>query len=251
MVASGFGTPRTVPGSVRADQPVPLRTAPSELLTQATRANLVTADQSRNGPSGSGDLASIGARIRRETTSDGASGAEPIRPAVPLARPNPAIERPVVKTPVRPVPPAWPRQHRIESGDNLYRLAIEYYGDSQFVEDIVRANPGMTRARNLKIGQILVMPDPQGHLAVAAPLDPVPVSRQPDDSTVTRTLRANQYTVRDGDSFYTIALRKLGDGRRWEELYRLNKSVVKNNPKRLKSGMVLTLPPMRPNEDGR
>ena len=50
------------------------------------------------------------------------------------------------------------------------------------------------------------------------------------------------YVVRDGDSFYTIAKRVLNDGKRWEEIYEMNKVLVKNSPKRLRPGMTIAVP---------
>ena len=49
------------------------------------------------------------------------------------------------------------------------------------------------------------------------------------------------YTVAPGDSFYRISERFLKSGARWEEIYELNKSVVKD-PSRLRPGQVIKLP---------
>ncbi len=50
------------------------------------------------------------------------------------------------------------------------------------------------------------------------------------------------YTVREGDSFYSIARSRLNRGARWEEIFRLNAALVNNNPQGLKPGMVIRLP---------
>jgi phospholipase C len=51
------------------------------------------------------------------------------------------------------------------------------------------------------------------------------------------------YTVRPGDSLYSIAQSQLGDGGKWRQLYEQNRSVVGNNPHLLVPGEVLTLVP--------
>ncbi len=53
---------------------------------------------------------------------------------------------------------------------------------------------------------------------------------------------AASYTVREGDTFYSIARKTLGDERRWKELFQKNRTMVKGDPKRLRAGMVLMLP---------
>ena len=49
------------------------------------------------------------------------------------------------------------------------------------------------------------------------------------------------YTVQKGDSLYNIAKKYLGDGRRWKEIYNLNKDKIKN-PNLIYAGQKLTLP---------
>jgi len=48
--------------------------------------------------------------------------------------------------------------------------------------------------------------------------------------------------VQSGDTLYSIARRQYGSSNRWEDIFRLNKVLLKNNPARLARGMVLKLP---------
>lgn len=53
------------------------------------------------------------------------------------------------------------------------------------------------------------------------------------------------YTVRRGESLSVIASRQLGDGSRWNEIYRLNRDVIGPNPDGVREGMTIQLPPRR------
>ena len=50
-----------------------------------------------------------------------------------------------------------------------------------------------------------------------------------------------KYTVVRGDSLWKIAVREFGNGYRWTEIYRLNKSSIKD-PDVLYTGITLKLP---------
>ncbi|MBM3269045.1 MAG: LysM peptidoglycan-binding domain-containing protein [Candidatus Sericytochromatia bacterium] len=51
------------------------------------------------------------------------------------------------------------------------------------------------------------------------------------------------YTVKSGDSLWTIAARTMGRGDRWRELYDLNRGLIGADPGKLRVGMALRLPP--------
>ena len=53
------------------------------------------------------------------------------------------------------------------------------------------------------------------------------------------------YTVRRGESLSIIAARQLGDGSRWNEVYRMNRDIIGPNPDGLREGMTIMLPPRR------
>ncbi|OLE78516.1 MAG: hypothetical protein AUG06_10565 [Actinobacteria bacterium 13_1_20CM_2_65_11] len=56
------------------------------------------------------------------------------------------------------------------------------------------------------------------------------------------------YTVQRGDTLSTIARDQLGDINKWQDLYRLNRSQIGNNPDLLYVGEVLTLVPGTPRQ---
>ncbi len=129
----------------------------------------------------------------------------------------------------------WPRQHRIEADDTLSEICDRYYGTSRLVAEVIKANPHLKSPNRLQIGEVVILPPPPetspGEVAAITP--PRPESGAAGGRT---------YTVRSGDSFYTIARSLLGTSTRWKELFERNRSLVKNDPTRLRPGMVLSLP---------
>jgi len=144
----------------------------------------------------------------------------------------------------------WPKKHKIAEGDTLLAIADLYYGDSRMVAAILRANPRIKDPRALRIGDEITLeaPVPKPTTDAAAPLSqnrPTEAARaaEPAKSAGAASPPAEKtYRVREGDSFYSIAQSQLGSGARWEELFRLNRDLVKGDVKRLRPGMVLRLP---------
>lgn len=64
-------------------------------------------------------------------------------------------------------------------------------------------------------------------------------SQQTARSTPTKQ---KTYTVKSGDSLWTIAKKLLGDGGRWKELYNANKSTIGKDPNRIYPGQTLRIP---------
>jgi nucleoid-associated protein YgaU len=60
-----------------------------------------------------------------------------------------------------------------------------------------------------------------------------------------RPTRPRTYEVRPGDTLFRIAQNELGDGRRWTEIFLLNRVLIRN-PEQIFAGQVLTLPPAGP-----
>ena len=155
----------------------------------------------------------------------------------------------------RPARPAetWPKRHRIGPGDTLSDISNRYYATSTLVGHILKANPGIKSPKALKIGDVLLIPAPTADekpQAVAQQQSSVPAKTSPGRSPTSRnhkpggktTGAPRTYRVKNGDTFYRIAAKVLGNPARWKELYQRNRSVVGNDPMRLKPGMLLTLP---------
>jgi hypothetical protein len=53
---------------------------------------------------------------------------------------------------------------------------------------------------------------------------------------------AGNYTVQRGDNLWDIARKQLGDGTRWQEIYKLNENLIGSNPDLIHTGLDLKLP---------
>lgn len=181
----------------------PLRSGPATQLVEATRDNLErNAAQPRAERRSTQDRADS----RRETSS----GQAP--------------------KPTAPAPSEWPKKHTVSPGDTLSELAIAYYGTSGRLPLILQANPQIKTANDLDVGNVITMPAPPR------------AERAEATGTTPRQSAARTYQVRNGDTFYSIAQSQCGSSAQWREIFTLNKSLVKNDPKRLRPGMVLKLP---------
>lgn len=136
----------------------------------------------------------------------------------------------IVATPPSGAPGSpWPKQHTLAAGDTLAGLAQQYYRDEGEVGRIIAANPSLGDARSLKIGAVVIIPAPaEGSGQMASP--------SPQSASV------RQYTVQPGDTLYSIAASQYQQGTRWKEILRANADLLRNDPRRLKPGMVLRVP---------
>lgn len=147
-------------------------------------------------------------------------------------------------------------RHRVRPGDTLAKVAEIYYGDDKRVSVLAKANPELPITGALPENMMVRIPalednehDFSDRDIASAPESLARGKLASDPSTErskqvaphdSRTLRT--YQVQDGDSFYTIAVKELGEASRWPELYDINKEIVGNDPNRLRAGLVLKIP---------
>jgi nucleoid-associated protein YgaU len=90
----------------------------------------------------------------------------------------------------------------VKSGDSLWTIAKEQYGDGSKHDLIAKANPNLN-PNNLKVGSKLIIP-------------PLPPSGTPGDSGTVVThpgeTAGETYTVQSGDTLWTIAQKHYGNG---------------------------------------
>ena len=125
---------------------------------------------------------------------------------------------PVALPPVPPVPPPvvcpGGTPYAIQAGDTFYRIALRY---GTTVDALIRANPGVD-PRNLQIGQVICVPVP-------IPIPPPAVCPG-----------GVFYTIRAGDTLYTIALRF---GTSVDAIIAANPGI---DPFRLRVGQIICVP---------
>lgn len=131
------------------------------------------------------------------------------------------------------VKPEDEKVHIVRPGDTLYGIAEKYYGRGELWTVIQRSNPKINPDRLLVGQKIIIPPSEDAAWKFEGPKD------LPEDVD-----KANlkSYKVKSGESFYTIARDQLGDASRWKELFRINKSSVKGNPKNLRVGQKIFIP---------
>jgi len=126
---------------------------------------------------------------------------------------------------------AQPRTHIVKSGDTLYGIAEKYYGRGDLWVGIARANAQLGNPSRLKIGQKLTIPPRK---QVDTHYEDLPAGAGPGDYKL--------YKVKKADTFYSIALAQLGSAGRWKEIFKLNKSRVAGDPKKLRAGQTIRIP---------
>ena len=136
--------------------------------------------------------------------------------------------------------PAQVERYEVKRGDTLSGICAEYYGDAGLFPALQKAN-GL-KSSDLVPGQIISLP-PRAALTSNSPqAAPSPQTAQPEQPPPTETVRKSRtYTVQKGDMLERIARRELGDGRRANEIFEMNRDQL-SSPDDIQPGMVLQLP---------
>ena len=122
----------------------------------------------------------------------------------------------------------------IKSGGDGYTM----FQDNKLLKDcVVLDNQALisffVEQMDGRVGEEYQNPAGQGRITLrTVPSEPGPDATQQQNRT---------YTVKPGDSLWRIAARELGSGRRWQEIYALNRELI-SNPSLIFPGQELTLP---------
>ncbi len=207
--------------------------------------------------SSTSDLHVVGENVRhpKYTPTNVATNASPAH--TPVKEKTVIADESPLPEAVKPLVETWPKKHTVQTGDTLVAISEKYYGTIMHADDILKANSQIKSAKALKIGDVLSLPSVDSFTAAnkANAVTPADVATTPvvsktdmhktdlhaAETTKVSTPSAN-YTVQAGDTFSSIAAKKLGDKNRWKELFDLNRKVVKGNAKLLRPGMTLALP---------
>jgi len=196
-----------------------------------------------------GELPGGGGGMALAITQEGLTSDEQSYPGPIIMPPSGAIERAVANisqqraavSPVASPAVEQSRKYEVRKGDDLSSIAIKYYGQEAGnkranIERIFNANRETMHSINeIQIGQQLVIPQLEAEASGSSKTPDAKISSQPGSH------KEKYYVVQEGDSLWSIAARKLGDGKRFNEIVKLNGKALgdKNN---VYPGMKLRMP---------
>jgi nucleoid-associated protein YgaU len=220
------------PKKKTAPAPLPVKPEPAESRNRGRAARKpVPSVKSNEGPQ------------EKLVSKDSRPRGKPAVSSPPKDRRSPA-ESPPAKTAA-----AANDRHRVQAGDTLASLALMYYGSERYADLLTEANPQIKDPRRLPVGEVVEIPPvvdsavPGGGSKSSVAVVPARSARSRAASAKEPLTKAKRtYLVKPGDTFYGIAAAYLGSGPRWREIFELNKSVVRNDPKGLRPGQTLILP---------
>jgi nucleoid-associated protein YgaU len=136
------------------------------------------------------------------------------------------------------------RKYVVGKGDDLSSIAIKCYGQAAGnkranIERIFNANRETMHSINeVQVGQQLVIPLLEREASGSSSSSKIPDTKSSSQPTVHKE---KYYVVQEGDSLWSIAAQKLGDGKRFSEIAKLNSKILgdKNN---VYPGMRLQIP---------
>jgi nucleoid-associated protein YgaU len=129
--------------------------------------------------------------------------------------------------------------YKVQSNDNLFKIARKHYGDGQEWIRIFEANrDSMQDSNSLYVGQKLLIPDitveNETSEAVVAPVS----GRRRDTE---RSSGVDTHTVQAGDNLYRIAEKYYDDPSEWISILEANEDTIEDEGL-LKKGQVLIIP---------
>ena len=131
--------------------------------------------------------------------------------------------------------------HKVQSNDDLHKIAKKYYGDISKWLLIFNANQDKIHDRNsLKIGTELIIPEenPSSQKAKKETTTPT-LSQVTEVENTAQTVK--KHTVQQSDSLYKLAVKYYNDGSKWNKILEANKKILKNQNS-LKVGQELVIP---------
>ncbi|MGR3293440.1 MAG: LysM peptidoglycan-binding domain-containing protein [Candidatus Scalindua sp.] len=128
--------------------------------------------------------------------------------------------------------------YKVQSNDNLFKIARKHYGDGQKWIKIFEANrDSMPDSNSLYVGQELLIPD----ITIEKEENEVvltPVSGKFDNK---RSFNVGTHTIEAGDTLYRIAEKYYDDPSVWINILEANEDTIEDEGS-LKKGQVIILP---------
>ena len=122
-----------------------------------------------------------------------------------------------------------PTQYTIQSGDTLWKIAQKFYGSGDLWTKVFADNAGVISDPNkIYVGQVILI---YGNGA----------DNNASNTASNLNYDGTTYTVVSGDSLWKIANKVYGNGRRWNDIYELNKDII-SSPEKIYVGQVIRIP---------
>ncbi len=191
-------------------------------------------------PTGADEVEIVGPVKPVKPAIDEAGPGEEVPARLPEPKKGPEVTSkpveppPVVIRPETPDRPGLPDTYVVKSGDTLWDIATELYGNGKKWRIILDANKDkLAEGDNLKVNMVLVIPKDTEQAADITPdtRPTIPAEFQGKDTHV----------VEPGDSLYTIAAKYYGDAGLWRHILDANKERMPDE-NRLSVGDVLVIP---------
>lgn len=128
--------------------------------------------------------------------------------------------------------------YKVQSNDNLFKIARKHYGDGQKWAKIFEANrDSMPDSNSLYVGQELLIPDITAEKEVNE-IVLTPVSGRLDNRI---SSNVDTHTVEAGDTLYRIAEKYYDNPSKWTKILEANEGTIEDEGS-LKKGQVIVIP---------
>jgi nucleoid-associated protein YgaU len=128
--------------------------------------------------------------------------------------------------------------YKVQSNDNLFKIARKHYGDGQKWIKIFEANrDSMPDSNSLYVGQELLIPD----ITVEKEANVVVLTPVRGKLDIERSNNVDTHTVEAGDTLYRIAEKYYGDPSVWIKILEANEDTIEDEGSLIK-GQVLIIP---------
>ncbi len=122
-----------------------------------------------------------------------------------------------------------PTLYTVQSGDTLWKIAQKFYGSGDLWTKVFADNASVISDPNkIYVGQVLLI---YGNGA----------DNNASNTASNLNYDGTTYTVVSGDSLWKIANKVYGNGRRWNDIYELNKDII-SSPEKIYVGQVIRIP---------
>ena len=128
--------------------------------------------------------------------------------------------------------------YKVQSNDNLFKIARKHYGDGQKWAKIFEANrDSMPDSNSLYVGQELLIPD-------------ITIEKEANDNIIRtvsgsldnrNSINIDTHTVEAGDTLYRIAEKYYGNPGKWTNILEANEDTIEDEGS-LKKGQVIIIP---------